>query len=382
MGNPSLYIFIVDFLESIEDHDDRTKCSEAIRRLQQGITLTKSGQPKEALPQEQQALAILKSIPKTIVLQGLCHLNIAEAYVVLKDYEKSLNSSRLAISMLREATDLPNEFATGLHNTGASLIALGKAAEGIQYLHQALLTWLSIPGQEQKVAICRENITAAERVMQSQSGGANDLERNGKISLFSRLFSKQSSNRVNVVTKIEEIRHDVGEKTLCDWIMARMKQGPMTADELSSHTDNCPICRRTMERRKETRAPVHVKVSPDEFPTVMIFGIDGPFDLQQILFMARKENRDLVVMGNRSPAFKDPNILLIEAPKFLHDPNLVLSFEKHPTKLDPLCLDPMVIVRRTFLLDVTIGIRVKTIEELAIKLSIVASQKNLKVNYI
>lgn len=192
------------------------------------------------------------------------------------------------------------------------------------------------------------------------------------MALFSRWFGKTTG----------ESRGGGGEDRPCDWIMARMKQKPMSADEITNHIDHCPICSRTMEKRRAKSTPTHVKVAPEDFPTTMVVGINGPFHLDQILFLARREDRDVVVLGNRSPAYKDNNVLLSEAPKFLRDPKLVLIFEKYPSRLDPFCRDPLVMVRRSFLLEAASGMNVETLGELAIELAVIASQSNLQVLHI
>lgn len=179
------------------------------------------------------------------------------------------------------------------------------------------------------------------------------------------------------------------ENRLCFWMLNALKHKPMTAEEIASHVEKCPICSRALKskRAKQTKAYVtrNPKVSPQDFPTMMVIGIDtvGLLDLPSIISLVRKENRELVAMGNNSPAFKDPNILLEQSPKFSADPDLVLIFEKYPTKFDPFALDPFVIVRRTFLLEESAkDLSANSLGELAIELSIRASKRKLKVIYI
>lgn len=87
-------------------------------------------------------------------------------------------------------------------------------------------------------------------------------------------------------------------------------------------------------------------------------------------------------MGNKSPAFKNNDLLLEEAPKFRRDPGLVLIFEEQPNIRDPFCLDPLVIVRRSFLIDAASSLSVGTLGELAILLTMEASKRNLRVGYV
>ena len=187
------------------------------------------------------------------------------------------------------------------------------------------------------------------------------------MSLFSKLFGGRS-------------REPDGK--LCDWMMRNLNSG-LTPDQIAAHVETCPVCGPTMEARRKQRSPSdREKIDAEKFPAMMVIGIDGPFNLNQILSMARRENRELVVMGNRSPAFKDHDLLLREAPKFRSDPALVLIFEKFPSKNDPLCLDPLVIVRRDFFIEVGGRLQAGTLGELAILMTMEASAKNMKVAYV
>ena len=141
------------------------------------------------------------------------------------------------------------------------------------------------------------------------------------------------------------------KEELCEWALKQLAQG-LTADQMADHVEGCPVCRQTMDvRRKQNQSGPHEQVNPDDVPTMLVVGIQGRFDLIQVLSVARRNAKDLVVMGNRSPAFKDTSVLLREAPKFRHNPGLVLVFEKRPNAQDPFCRDPLVIVRRSFFLD-------------------------------
>jgi hypothetical protein len=177
-------------------------------------------------------------------------------------------------------------------------------------------------------------------------------------------------------------RHGRSEDKLCDWMMRNLNKG-LTPDQIAAHVQTCPVCGPAMgSRRKQRSQSSGAKVDPEKFPTILVIGIDGPFNLRQILSMARRKNRELVVMGNRSPAFKDHELLLREASKFRSDPSLVLIFEKYPSKNDPLCLDPLVMVRRSFLLDVGGRLQAGTLGELAILMTMEAAKRNMKVSYV
>ena len=172
------------------------------------------------------------------------------------------------------------------------------------------------------------------------------------------------------------------QQKLCPWLIKNM-EGGLSAAQITEHVKSCAICRPAMAaRRKERPSSPIPEIDPATFPTTMMIGIDGPFDLGQVLALARKNQRELVVMGWRSPAFKDQSVLFREAPKFTDDDSLVLIYEKQPNKEDASCLDPMVIVRRTFLLDVGSSIRADALGELAIVLAIEASKKNLSVSTV
>lgn len=168
----------------------------------------------------------------------------------------------------------------------------------------------------------------------------------------------------------------------CDWIMNRMKLGGLTADDIANHVDNCPTCKQVAKRRMGNYDLTEIAVNPEDIPTMMMIGIEGPFNLSQILFMARKEDKELVVMGNRSPAIKDPKVLVEEAQKFRTNPNLIIAFEKMPNKFDPFCLDPLVIVRRDFLLNNAKNMNVETLGELGFMLVMEAQKQSCEVSFI
>jgi hypothetical protein len=142
------------------------------------------------------------------------------------------------------------------------------------------------------------------------------------------------------------------------------------------HQGLCPKCKATLTNESQATE----KVDPSKFPTVMVVGIDGPFNLDQVLSIARRDNKELVVMGNQSPAFRDHNVLLREAPKFLSDPTLVIIFERSRMKSG--FGDPLIIVRRTFLLDAARGLAAGTLGQLAVLLTMKADERNLKVSFI
>jgi hypothetical protein len=187
---------------------------------------------------------------------------------------------------------------------------------------------------------------------------------------------------MSIFTKLFGGRTTDPEEKLCGWMMKNLNKG-LTPEQIATHVETCSVCRPTMEaRRKGKIKSADANIDPKKYPTMMVIGIDGAFVLNQILSIARRENRELIVMGNRSPAFKDHELLLREASKFLSDPSLVLIFEKFPNVNDPLCLDPLVLVRRSFLLEVGAKLQAETLGELVIFMSIEASAKNKKVSYV
>jgi hypothetical protein len=119
-----------------------------------------------------------------------------------------------------------------------------------------------------------------------------------------------------------------------------------------------------------------------DFPTVMVVGIEtvGEIDLALISSLVKSEDKELVVFGNRSPAFRNPNTIIEYAPKFSADLELVLLFEKYPNKEDPFAIDPFIIVRRSFLLrELDRGLEIDSLGKLVIRLAMSASEHNLKV---
>jgi hypothetical protein len=137
-----------------------------------------------------------------------------------------------------------------------------------------------------------------------------------------------------------------------------------------------------MAARRRLRGDQRLSVPTDKVPTAIMIGLDGPMDLQSLMDSARNEDREVVAMGNRSPAFNDLNVLVREMSRFTDDPSLVLIFEKRPNRENPLCLDPLIIVRRSFFLEVGHSIKASTAGELAIQLAIASwkAAKTCRVN--
>ena len=124
------------------------------------------------------------------------------------------------------------------------------------------------------------------------------------------------------------------------------------------------------------------KKSRPHYPAMTIIGIYGPLNLKQIIALARQEDKELIVMGKHSPAFQNSDLLLQEALKFINDKSLALVSEKLSDEVDPVFLDPLVIVRRSFLLEAALGLKVRSLGQLAIQLTSAASKRNLKIAYI
>jgi hypothetical protein len=113
-----------------------------------------------------------------------------------------------------------------------------------------------------------------------------------------------------------------------------------------------------------------------------MIGLEGPLDLLGLLESAQKEDREVIAMGNNSPAFKDLNVLVREMSRFTDDPSLVLIFEKWPSRENPFCMDPLIIVRRSFFLAVGPSLEASTAGELAIRLAMAAGNQQKRVEYV
>jgi hypothetical protein len=95
-----------------------------------------------------------------------------------------------------------------------------------------------------------------------------------------------------------------------------------------------------------------------------------------------RDNRELIVIGRQSPAFADTNLLLREMTRFTDDPSLALVFEKWPNRDNPLQLDPLIIVRRAFFLDVGSSLKVPTAGALAIERAMAARRQHKQVGHV
>ena len=124
------------------------------------------------------------------------------------------------------------------------------------------------------------------------------------------------------------------------------------------------------------------KAAKDKYPTMSIIGIYGPLNVKRIITLAQQEEKELIVMGKHSPAFQNTETLLQESLNFMDDKSLVLVFEKLPIDIDPLYLDPLIIVRRSFLLDIGANLKARSLGSLAVRLTAEVTKRNLKFSYI
>lgn len=134
------------------------------------------------------------------------------------------------------------------------------------------------------------------------------------------------------------------------------------------------VLRRIFTKRERGKE----KTSRD-FPTTMVVGIDtiGRIDLPAIRSLVKAEDKELVVFGVRSPAFRNAaNVILEHAPKFSSDPHLVMVFEKYPNRNDPFATDPFIMVRRTFLLgELEKDLEADSLGKLVIRLAMAAGER-------
>src|SRR6266705_2181818 len=123
------------------------------------------------------------------------------------------------------------------------------------------------------------------------------------MSIFSRLFRQKTTPR---------------EERLCDWMLSNLDKG-LSPEEITEHLKVCHICGPTVAaRRKAKGAEGLLNVDTGKVPTALIIGVNGPLDLQGLLDAAWKENRELVVLWNQSPAFTDVNLMVHEMTKFAY----------------------------------------------------------------
>jgi len=157
----------------------------------------------------------------------------------------------------------------------------------------------------------------------------------------------------------------------------------LSPEEIGSHIDRCPICGPLMAARRRARGEQpRLSVPTDKVPTALMIGLEGPLDLQSLLTSARQEDREVIAMGSNSPAFTDLNVLVREMSRFTDDPSLVLIFEKWPNRVNPFCMDPLILVRRSFFLAVGPSLQSSTAGELAIRLAMAAGEQHKGVGYI
>jgi hypothetical protein len=187
------------------------------------------------------------------------------------------------------------------------------------------------------------------------------------MSLFSRIFGQKPA---------------LQDDAPCAWMQSNLHRG-LSPDEIGAHIDRCPVCGPLIAARRHARGgQPRITVPTDKVPTALMIGLEGPLDLRGLLDSARKEDREVIAMGNNSPAFKDLNVLVREMSRFTDDPSLVLVFEKWPSRENPFCMDPLIIVRRSFFLAVGPSLEASTSGELAIRLAMAAGNQQKRVGYV
>lgn len=85
----------------------------------------------------------------------------------------------------------------------------------------------------------------------------------------------------------------------------------------------------------------------DDLPNLLFVGIEGSVDWLELVEMAQKQKTDLVVIGNRSPAFGHPTWAIDVACRFLMDSELLLVIEDD--SLSPVPVDPCLVFRSKLL---------------------------------
>jgi hypothetical protein len=99
------------------------------------------------------------------------------------------------------------------------------------------------------------------------------------------------------------------------------------------------------------------------------------FELPQYLSLVKDTDQQLAAFLTRSPASRDPKFQFELFARFEKNSNLVLAYEKRPNKANPHCLDPLVIVRKSFVLEVALRLRANTLGQLAVELATAAKEK-------
>jgi hypothetical protein len=188
------------------------------------------------------------------------------------------------------------------------------------------------------------------------------------MSILSRLFGRKPT--------------PTSRGMLCDWMQSNLSKG-LLAEEIGSHIISCPICSPTVAASQRARGTgAGLNVPTDKVPTALIIGLEGPIDLPSLLRAAKQEDREVIALGNRSPAFTDVNVLAREMSRFTDDLSLVLIFEKWPSRNDPFCLDPLIIVRRSFFLETGPSLTAITAGELAFALAGAARGQKKNIGFV
>ena len=86
----------------------------------------------------------------------------AMAYLEADEYMKALNTFRIALALWKDIPDSRKPVAICHDGSGRALLMLGRMDEGIKELEEALAIYTTLPGTEERQAVCRKLITVAQ----------------------------------------------------------------------------------------------------------------------------------------------------------------------------------------------------------------------------
>ena len=158
-----MYGLTKQLVSSVKDERQRVRCASAIRQHNQALWLISRGEYQDAIRANEEALGLIQDIPKVAVLRALCQAATGMALFQLEQHDESQSINLEALPVLLAHQNYANEAATCLNIIGGSLVCQGRAAESIKPFKDAIGIWSQIPGNEQKISDCKENLVLAKR---------------------------------------------------------------------------------------------------------------------------------------------------------------------------------------------------------------------------
>ena len=156
------YAQLLQIVSSMPNDIDKSNCSFAIRYEWMSLEALKRNDFSQAIKLAEKGLSAIPHLPSAEPIKGLLHGIKALAFFMTGSYSESIEDGSLAIKFLESHSSFEDDLATALNTQGGSLLSIGKTKEGITAFERAISIWKSIPGSENKISECNDNLRVAK----------------------------------------------------------------------------------------------------------------------------------------------------------------------------------------------------------------------------